>query len=65
MFENTLKLNESAVNAPFVIYSHPIGIITEVTEEFFTAEIWDKYFGVEFLSSRRVGCVYLDKNLNL
>jgi hypothetical protein len=47
-FNNTLKLNKTAINAPFMIEQTPIGVVLDVTEETFTVEIWDKYCSYEF-----------------
>lgn len=48
VFNNTLKLNKTAINAPFKIEQTPIGVILDVNEDCFTVEIWDKYCGYEF-----------------
>ena len=48
IFNNTLKLNKTAINVPFKIEQTPIGVILDVNEDCFTVEIWDKYCGYEF-----------------
>lgn len=53
-FNNTLKLDKTAINAPFMIEETPIGVILDVNEESFTVEIWDRYCGYEFFKQPRV-----------
>lgn len=38
---------ETMINQPVIIGGNPIGIITEVSDDFVTARIFGRYFGIE------------------
>jgi hypothetical protein len=57
-FENTLHLTEQAIGLPFMIEETIIGNITEVNEDYYCVEIWDRYIGMELKDKKPFG-VYL------
>lgn len=62
-FNNTLKLDKSAINVPFMIEQTPIGVVLDVNDDFFTVEIFDRYCGYEFLKQpQHISSVYLSTN---
>ena len=61
IFNNTLHLNKTAVNVPFMIEQTPIGIVTEVNEETYTVEIWDKFVGCELMNGNVSAVYFSDK----
>jgi len=63
-FKNNLYLTEKSLNIPFLIEESTIGYISEIAEDSYTVEIFDRFLGCEILDGV-VSAVYLSANEQL
>lgn len=58
-FSNTLHLTKDSIGIPFMIEnSFPIGMVTDINNDTYTVEIWDRCVGMELKDDEPFG-VYL------
>lgn len=60
---NDLNLPKTALNAPFMVNDRPVGVITDITNEWITCNILDDYLGVEVNKDSIPLSLYLSSNI--